>query len=436
MSSDSEVSTDLSRSRPHNFDDDNDENQYDAEFPGLEVFHNPPSHNQNPRPHPVESAILFHAANDGPQGLSAMSDGPPELSTLDRLRKKLGRVAKLTDNIILKRYELEHTQQTFESSRGFLQQSIEEFLNAIDSHLAAVDPAGSRKIAAELLSQARSDHQAFQTQAAHIRRLRGDITKLESRWMARSKKLIRFTQSNEISPPLLRTEAANVHEADLDRNTSSAESSEHDDTPPLLAEFYSRKGDTGVFRERLQELDYYHHEGLIEREFIADRGDELEVSDEQYFQDYHTRRQSILEDLTSAERDADALAVQCDAAGLKIGEHREDISSEGSPASGAAPVAVQLDVSHPVYIGRSLQKARSSASLRNKVRVRGWLENLPNSDPETPRPDPEEAASVETQDTKAAIPPLNQPLQKATPTRRLSESEELASIYLVPSDHP
>jgi hypothetical protein len=178
-------------------------------------------------------------------------------------------------------------------------------------------------------------------------------------------------------------------------------SSARSETPPLLAQYYDRKGDIGIFRERLQELEYHYQEELDERDIAIERGDPLDVSEEQFNKNYELQREAIIFDLTQAENDAQTLAQRCRAEGLEITERRPDSSEEAalSPLQ-ALPDAreVQMSAKHRPDSSASTTSG-DYLSPRGRIRVRGWLATL--SDPGTPALPAEDLANIEADETLA-----------------------------------
>ena len=124
---------------------------------------------------------------------------------------------------------------------------------------------------------------------------------------------------DDVRPPKLDEEP---FESQFNSGLHSAMSVTTDDSssdlPPLLAEYFDRKGDVGIHYERLQEHDFYHQEALTERTRVRKRGCFVDVPDHQFDQSYQDRRNLIIRDLRVAEADVDALALRCREAGIDI----------------------------------------------------------------------------------------------------------------------
>ena len=187
--------------------------------------------------------------------------------------------------------------------------------------------------------------------------------------------------------------ARELHSSLLDLNlgtersltwTTGAES----ETPPLVSEYFEQKGDEGVYRERLQDLEFSFHEGLVERELITERGDKLDVSDEVFRQNYDERRKDLNEEIFVAEEKAASLARRCAEAGLDIEKYRRIRPSEptgstvGHVYSGFGPKVAADEVLAVETSFFVEPKARTPIDERTSSRVGKWLRTV--RDPDQP----------------------------------------------------
>ena len=118
------------------------------------------------------------------------------------------------------------------------------------------------------------------------------------------------------------------------------------DVPPLLEEYYSCKGDVGIYQERLQELAFHHEDGLIERDLLKERVHILDVSDGDYVCDYQRRRLAIESDLSAALAAAKSLAERCRAEGISIPKGLDESEACLSAESDVSHVPVEEPVPH------------------------------------------------------------------------------------------
>lgn len=157
-------------------------------------------------------------------------------------------------------------------------------------------------------------------------------------------------------------------------------------TPPLVAKYFDEKGNAGIFRERLQEEEYWHHEGLIERALITDRGDVLDVTDEQFQQNYDHVRRNLDADIAMAEAKAAALKQQCEDAGLDIDKYRRTVPSiEAASTAGRTQSVFGLAVPEDALsdieaIAVQTTRPISIQSIRASNKIDSWLRNVSNED--------------------------------------------------------
>ncbi|KAK5170649.1 uncharacterized protein LTR77_005238 [Saxophila tyrrhenica] len=106
---------------------------------------------------------------------------------------------------------------------------------------------------------------------------------------------------------------------------------------PMLTEYYSKQGDVGILLERLQELEYTHQEGMETRAFMAERGDNLEVVDEEFERNHQDRKQQLQLELDHARIAAAALRSQCESRGIDVNAKRR--TTEPSMYTGSVAFA-------------------------------------------------------------------------------------------------
>lgn len=297
--------------------------------------------------------------------------------------KKLRRVGQLCDAIVVRQYELQHQEATLNHCGEFVEQSAAQLLR---SSTSLTDTPNNTSQLTKDVSRLQTDLAALRTQLSLVQGLRHIIINLEVRLRGRIDKL---TQ-----PLPCGLADNNIFDSQLDQgviesNTSSARSDSENETPSLVAEYYDRKGDIGVFQDRLGELEYNYHEGLVRREMISDRGDQLSISDSQYNKRYDEDRRDILNDLEQAERDTEDLGRRCQAAGHDILRQRKVSSSDQSDHKQVAQTPPRMVFSTPLL----QQPISASGHLEQQSsdnRVQDWLQSVQrsNSSPtQIPSPD-------------------------------------------------
>ena len=152
----------------------------------------------------------------------------------------------------------------------------------------------------------------------------------------------------------------------------ATEDSAEEDVPHLLEEYYSCKGDVGIYQERFQELAFHHEDGLIERDLLKERGHILDVSDGDYICDYQRRRLAIESDLSAALAAANGLAERCLAEGISIPKGLNESEACLSAESDVSHVPVEEPVPHSSpasKVMRWLQKVVGRPNDSNGCRI-------------------------------------------------------------------
>lgn len=157
---------------------------------------------------------------------------------------------------------------------------------------------------------------------------------------------------------------------DIDVNEALSISSRESDgaLPPLLAEYLDHKGKIGIYRERLQEHDFYHRVAITERKRIRNQGDFVDIPDLQFEQTYKARRHLIKTDLKAAEADAESTAILCREAGLTIDNETADTSID------AISTGSSSKVESPKYIDQTL--ALDTIRVPGLTQVDTWLRSI------------------------------------------------------------
>lgn len=300
------------------------------------------------------------------------SDLPIQLSIAQEQRKLI----RLTDKILLRRTQVQHQQQTVANCRRFFDSSLkdvnaavqarrsqheqqrldrkvrrsrkdrrgvgfESFVHIAEPSAISIEDNGDFWLAPENPSQLDEsqvrimeappdfetaheqydiDSRALTTQEQKLNDMMDELSTLEyevaqlHRRFSERLRTVGFAKE-------LQTSLASV---DLEPTGSSRRTSKAStETPSLVTQYFDQKGDSGVYRERLEELEYDFHEGLLERGMITERGDSLDVSDADFEATYNARRQIIREEIQAAEDKAAELAQECLTEGLDIEKYRK-----------------------------------------------------------------------------------------------------------------
>lgn len=165
------------------------------------------------------------------------------------------------------------------------------------------------------------DH--LKEQEIAFKSLTGELSNLEYRLHGALKALEKSLDPSEVCKPV---EHGTIARGNASLHSSTMEKAARD-TSPILDEYYSCKSDVGIYSERLQELDFCHEEGLVERQFLREHGHNLNVSDDDFHHNYERRRTAILTDLDATRACFDAVTERCRDAGIDIGEAADESDS-------------------------------------------------------------------------------------------------------------
>lgn len=232
-----------------------------------------------------------------------------------------------------------------------------------------------------LYNQFMNDYSSVQSQAKMVTALSDDMGNAMYRLASKLDALSKRLESPEFGGQLGRRTVYDTG------SLLDAPSHHHSgaDTPPLVREFFEKLGDIGIFEERLMELEDTYQEGLIHRDFVKDRLEELEVSDEEFRASHEHRCYYIQRDLDNAMTLAEELRQKCIEAGLEVDQHRERreslYSSSHAPSS---RLDDDDDQAFAYYQIRQIQAPEPMHSL-GTTRIGEWLNDL-NSDKEPIEP--------------------------------------------------
>ena len=313
---------------------------------------------------------------------------PLDHEDLRRAKKKLRRMAQLTDLLLLRRYELQHEDQTLMACGNFVAKSAEELEKLVKSVLNNTQLDLSSAQLDGSFARFKADIATFEAKASHIQNLRYETTQDETRLKARTQKLRDLLNNTSLSLDLHSLEELQGAQLEIESNTSSAHSTVESSTPTLLAQFYDSAGDVRIYQERLAELEYNFQESVIERDMIQDRGDEVDTSDEEFRAKYMRERKIIQDDLEKAEHEAAELKLKCEKLGLEIAAHEKESSSE-VVSRNAHDIFANIDppmaASDTLFRQRSFRDVYGHSADHNEARIRTWLQTLPQEHQSSPR---------------------------------------------------
>ena len=191
--------------------------------------------------------------------------------------------------------------------------------------------------------------------------------------------------------------------------------------PPALADYYARRGDAAIFRERLIELNLTRQEGLIKRELSRDRGDEVEpVTDAEFEHEFAARREESTRQIAAAEEAAEVAYDTC----VKYGVYPDSMRAETLLTSQHI-----LDLDEPLrslYLQLDKLDKLEEKSVRDNTedhenQRKRILKAIEEAEAEIPR-------KVEEVDTATAGARIKAWLASLTSTESLEGSSELTHV--------
>jgi len=328
----------------------------------------PSRHNKNVNSTPFRASTPEQTPSKG----KGASGREADQDVLHALRRKLSRLAKLTDEVLFKRYAAAHAQATLDSSQAFLQQNLAILIAAIGPVIASAGESSGGQTLSEQHEIVLKDFGAVQTQTSKLKEQREELGELESALKDRQVRLVAFLKKFE---ERLRGKDAADLGSTFDISLESPEDTEvssREPMPDLVKQYYSKKGDISILLERLQYAEDEHQEEAFKREFIADRGDQLELSEGDFIERYRLRRQGFLDEIERAKGEAAVLAKECEDAGYDIILGRGHVNySESSSNTG---LFVTEDYS--VHSSSDLNIPRPFSPAPPSSNIHRWLEQL------------------------------------------------------------
>lgn len=316
---------------------------------------------------PVPAKAPFDDPSSG-HGLRDMSKSPVATTySQELLAHDVHRLTKSLRKILLQRTRYAHEVEAMMNCRNYLRESTTAFMDAANK-VFLPGPASEGPTHMDLLKKTHAsfleDHESAQRQQEKLSGLGYRISRMEFRLEQKEGKLIKGLESlgHVLSPS-----------HSVPSSGSLSDSERHNDVPvvpniPLiLAQYFDRKGDVGIFQERLQDLDSYHEEGQLTRDMLTERGDDLDVPDDQFRSEYLERRREILQDLESAEVDAEQLRTRCVELGYPTVPHNASKSSDAGDSMYGTEIGDILPTPGSPMIPLFEQPAPN---------IEGWLQDL------------------------------------------------------------
>lgn len=281
---------------------------------------------------------------------------------LQASRKHLRKIPRLRDRILEIRTKLEMEQKRCEDHRVWLNESLEKFMKAAEDAVETGSLTSSFSQMTELFEQLKIDHTNLIAQEAVTKQLQCNLGNQEYETMTAEKQL------GDIFAILLST-------LDLEFEDSECEDMESIEPPttrsgyenPLVADYYTRKGELGILRERLADLDYEHRVELADREVKIDQAILLNETPSEFRRRFESVRERINIQIISSEAHVRRLEEECKMAGFDIGS--EKASSAESQNDDHSIQQPELEPGKVIYIipGRLKHPIASDAADTSAV---------------------------------------------------------------------
>ncbi|KXT14153.1 hypothetical protein AC579_9243 [Pseudocercospora musae] len=284
-------------------------------------------------------------SSDATPSFVAIKQDRPDRSPKTDLRSKRTKRSKIR----LRRLEI--SQNTLLSAREALIQKRAELqvcLESLSGILIDVQQAhhdfldGARLHPDHSLMAKSTDFEAtsnsLQDEIEHALMIRKDLESLEHEMDLKDSDFVADAQE------LLALSAAPRKQLPLDLKTPS----ESFLAPPLepppspRTEYFSKAGDAKIWSERISDLDLEHMELLTQRDIAIDRGDALDLSDDQVQHDYEMKRSALLTALEHAERGRDSLKAYCHGLNINLDPRQGAPSNSSNTTSDLEDNAVHL----------------------------------------------------------------------------------------------
>ncbi|KAK4561244.1 hypothetical protein LTR86_004561 [Recurvomyces mirabilis] len=278
------------------------------------------------------------------------------------------RYIRLTERCLSLRAQAQNEQDALKRMHEFLMESVGKLVELVSSP----DHDGTRGDATtKAWAQYRDDVALLEATNARLAALQSKLGALEYR-------LVNMRSGFVEAYRIVQSELPSTLFAD-DSSQSSKPQSVRSTTPTLLRKYYDRRGDEGIYHDRLMELDDFYHDGRITREMLRDQGHQLDLTDEEFDAQYKEQYDNIMVQLESAKADADGLAVDCGAAGIMIPSATARPPSFAATSSELGPADIDRPVSS-YFPGDFLSSGPGGQSLstspEDHPQVQRWLSHM------------------------------------------------------------
>ncbi|KAK4950625.1 hypothetical protein LTR10_010618 [Elasticomyces elasticus] len=317
------------------------------------------------------------------------------------------KLTRLIKTVLDQRTKVDYQTDIWLNSHRYLNESAEALSTALGNTVGSTLTAAQQEQISTLRLEHRKDYDAIQTQIASFRELQSTLRGLEVGLKAEEHLVLQIVRSF--------TGASPANATDVGSQDADALAGNKSDTPPLLRQWINSKAGENLCRDRLMEHGRVHRDQCAQRNLVAERGDPLQLTDEEFENNYQNERQQLVKELESAEIETTILYKQCEAAGLDTDMRRSRVQGEDS-LSDSGYDHLPIPVIHGDFFhdtGDLGMFNHQPVSSRHGHNIEGWLENVSEryeSVPATEGYTPSiELTEIMYRDREPQAPPANFP---------------------------
>lgn len=230
--------------------------------------------------------------------------------SLNRVTRRCDRLTRTRDRMLELRTQIQTEWARYADMQRFYIESQDNFMAQAELYMTSSDLTDHMTRLRHLHQQTRADLNAMEVQAEITRNLENRLSSMHFKIQQRDQA---FVESCHALVDLLQRRSATTHREVPQKKrpastaTQSSRPSKTDAMHPLLEKHYDKAGDVGLIGEELANMDVEHEEGVEGRLLLAERDEDLSVSNSQFEWNYRSSRAEIEQRLEFALRVAQEL---------------------------------------------------------------------------------------------------------------------------------
>ncbi|KAK8219842.1 hypothetical protein M8818_000816 [Zalaria obscura] len=240
-----------------------------------------------------------------------------------QLQKQYRKVHSLRDELITTRGDIKYQKLRIAHDERHVQESGDAFMMAVNQAFAN-GFSTSKDDLKTVREQLQSDFDRLGMKRDEMNAKEDILSLREHRLEEQETELMKMLEAFWGNSPDFQVK---VTGSETESQTSVAPSTESENIPPLLREYYDKVGDVGIFEQRLDDLIDDYEEESANRQFRADQELPADPPDEVFEQAFAFQRNTTLEDLAAAKADAERLRLRCLDAGLHPQEEHDHLAT-------------------------------------------------------------------------------------------------------------